>query len=536
VDNRRRAFSILRWAAFALRPLTILEITEALLIVDDDDCEDLSVDELPDTIDEEYIKSGILDLCGSFLKSQITATDGELSSMMIRLAHFSVKQYILCKMPVQDGLLILNEQLRLSNEANQSNILAILCLRYLNYKSVWQLPLQLDSGPIARPFLDYAASSWSEHAKTNGLNHTRVIRFINALFNSTNANWESWRKWFDTTGGNSKKTKLQREISLASPLFYASLLGIHDTVIYLIEEAKLDVNHIDRLNRTALQAACYKGKLSIIKLLLEKGADMAVADNEGVTPLNSASDSGHVEVVKLLLERGADVAVADNDGETPLNSALRNGHIEVVKLLLERGADVAVADNDGWTPLNLASYNGHVEVVKLLLERGADVAVADNKGWTPLNLASYSGHVEMVKLLLERGADVVVVDNNGWTLLISALCNRHVEVVKLLLERGADVAVADNEGETPLNSASCNGHVEVVKLLLEGGANIAVADNEGWMSLNLASRNGHVEVVKLLLERGADIAVADNEGKTPLNSASRNGQCRSGQAASREGC
>lgn len=36
VEDRERAFSILRWTACSLRPLTILELTEALLIRDDD--------------------------------------------------------------------------------------------------------------------------------------------------------------------------------------------------------------------------------------------------------------------------------------------------------------------------------------------------------------------------------------------------------------------------------------------------------------------------------------------------------------------
>ena len=54
--------------------------------------------------------------------------------MTIHLAHFSVKQYILCNMPAQGGLLMANERLRASSEAFQSNILAKLCLRYLNFR------------------------------------------------------------------------------------------------------------------------------------------------------------------------------------------------------------------------------------------------------------------------------------------------------------------------------------------------------------------------------------------------------------------
>jgi len=62
-DRKRiRALSLLRWAAFALRPLKVCEITEALLI--DEDCNDLLIDEMPDSIDEDYIDSEIMSLCG----------------------------------------------------------------------------------------------------------------------------------------------------------------------------------------------------------------------------------------------------------------------------------------------------------------------------------------------------------------------------------------------------------------------------------------------------------------------------------------
>ncbi|TIC90201.1 Vegetative incompatibility protein HET-E-1 [Colletotrichum higginsianum] len=53
--EKNRAFSLLRWAAFALRPLTVCEITEAVLI--NDDCDDLPLDELPDSVDEDYIET-----------------------------------------------------------------------------------------------------------------------------------------------------------------------------------------------------------------------------------------------------------------------------------------------------------------------------------------------------------------------------------------------------------------------------------------------------------------------------------------------
>jgi ankyrin repeat protein len=522
--DKLRALSILRWAAFALRPLTILEITEAVLIVDDS-CEDLSVDELPDAIDEDYVSSEILGLCGSLLEIQKTAPKQDLSLMTIHLAHFSVKQYILCNMPAQGGLLMVNERLRASSEAFQSNVLAKLSLRYLNFRNVWQESLQFRSDPNRRPFRDYAAGSWHQHTKESGSNYEEVVELTNALFSSNNGNWESWKKWFDTNDDKSKMPESQRGITSTNPLFYASLLGLRDTIIYLLEKAKLGVNNIDGFNRTALQAAALKGQTLIVKLLLEKGADVTIANREGWTPLNSASFSGHVKVVKLLLEKGADVTAVMTDRRTPLYSASFNGHVEVVKLLLEKGADVTAVMTDGRTPLYSASFNGHVKVVKLLLEKGADVTAATTGGWTPLNSASFSRHVEVVKLLLEKGAKVTVITTNGWTPLHSASFNGHVEVVKLLLKKGADVTAAMTNGWMPLNSASFSGHVEVVKLLLEKGADVTAATTDGRTPLYSASFSGHVEVVKLLLEKGAEVELKDdNWGRTPLSRTAENGK------------
>lgn len=149
--DKLRALSILRWAAFALRPLTILEITEALLIVDDN-CEDLSADELPEAIDEDYVGSEILGLCGSLLETQKAAPNQDLGSMTIHLAHFSVKQYILCNMPSQGGLLRVNERLCASSETFQSNVFSSLglaeCLQ--RFQTTQSMHLHLQRGPCQR--------------------------------------------------------------------------------------------------------------------------------------------------------------------------------------------------------------------------------------------------------------------------------------------------------------------------------------------------------------------------------------------------
>ncbi|RYP23453.1 hypothetical protein DL767_008810 [Monosporascus sp. MG133] len=519
-DDKTRAISLLRWAAFALRPLTIYEITEAALI--NDECHDLPIDEFPDSIDEDYIDSEILGLCGSLLEIRSTPSEPSAGLRTVHLTHFSVKQYLLCNLPAQEKLLLANGSLQASNEAIESTRLAKLCLRYINYRRVWQGTLREDMGPLGMSFRDYAAASWHHHTTSGVPNDADIIRLANQLFDKTNPNWDAWRRWFDSNE-ELKKEDWTNETRPPSPLYYASKLGLTGTAVYLIKERKYDADERSSFGRTALGASCAEGNVAIVRTLLDVRANVTVANKDGRTPLNSAAGSGHIEVVKLLLEKGADVTIADKFGMTPLHTASFKGYVEVVKLLLEKGADVTVTDKDGWTPLNLASDNGHVEVVKLLFKKGADITAATNNGWTPLNSASDNGHVEVVKLLLEKGADITAATNNRRTPLNSASGNGHVEVVKLLLEKGADVTVSDKSGITPLYIASFKGYVEVAKLLFEKGADITTATNDGWTPLNSAAGSGYIEMVKLFLEKGADVTVTDKFGMMPLHTASFNG-------------
>lgn len=133
--DRSRAHSILRWAAFATRPLTVHEITEALLVVDDDSYGDILVEELPDAIDDEYIDGQIVRLCSSLVEIRGPATTQTLGAMTVHLTHFSVKEYVVSKMIVLEPI---NMRSRSFREAILHNELAKICLRYLNFRSTWR--------------------------------------------------------------------------------------------------------------------------------------------------------------------------------------------------------------------------------------------------------------------------------------------------------------------------------------------------------------------------------------------------------------
>jgi hypothetical protein len=345
--DRTRALAILRCAAFAIRPLTVREMTESVLVADKDECDDILVDELPDALDKAYIDGQIIELCASLVEIREGSDEQSIDTRTVHLIHASVKEYVLWKMTSSS----LNTGLLHSSEATQHNEVAKVCLRYLNFKDVWKYPEISEDLAASRSFRLYAVTSWHQHLMPSANNYSDVIRLINVLFNSVNANWEPLRDWLDTTERSWTTAKPVAEVPLTNPLYYASLCGIYETVLYLIEEMAVDVNYIDKFQRTALQAACARGHVATVQALLSKGASM-VTDSSGRTPLYIGAMDGHTEVVKLLLQHGADLTITNKNRWTLLNAVSESSYLEIVKLLLKCRADLTIASNNRWTLLN----------------------------------------------------------------------------------------------------------------------------------------------------------------------------------------
>ncbi|KAI3579751.1 ankyrin repeat-containing domain protein, partial [Fusarium oxysporum f. sp. albedinis] len=390
--EKKRAFALLRWTAFALRPLTVSEITEAVLIVESDD---LLLEDLPDAVDDHYVNTEIVGLCGPLVEVRNASSNRFAGQRTVHLPHFSVKQYLLYHLPTP-GWILRNSNLHTSCERFQNTVLAKACLQYISLRQVWDGALHDSPHSLSVSFRRYAATTWHQHV-TSGLPRDAVIlRLCMRFLSRDNPTWDSWRTLIDSE--DPKLRGQDAETIPPGPLYYAVEMGLKDVAISLINEQ--NVNETSTLGRSPLGIACTKGFIEVVDLILQNRADITVADNNGWTPVMAASLNGHVEVVKLLLKNKADITVASNGGGTPVYVASFNGHVEVVKLLLKNKADITVVDNDRWTPVMAASFNGHIEVVKLLLENEADIMVVDNEGVTPVIAASLNGHVEVVTLLL----------------------------------------------------------------------------------------------------------------------------------------
>ncbi len=280
--------------------------------------------------------------------------------------------------------------------------------------------------------------------------------------------------------------------------------------------------------RTMLWEAAYRGKLEVVKFLVEQGADMNLPgchlsqhDLE-ITPYCVARHEGRDEVAEYLLQQGAIVSIHTaaylGDYETALSlldddpNLVNSGYLQSVML---PSGELEHRDTEWATPLCYAIVGGNIRIVELIISRGA---IIEPHSKLLLDHAVSTDRVDIVKLLFGNGADLskaprIYDDNSDMSVLLKS----HGVPSK-------DINAPDKMGWPPLPYA-CRGdkgeHPEKVLSLLELGADIDVRSSKGKTALHCVAKAGFLKVINVLMENGANIDAVDNNGETPLYEAIR---------------
>ena len=228
--------------------------------------------------------------------------------------------------------------------------------------------------------------------------------------------------------------------------------------------------------------------LKAIQLFFDAGIDGNVQSGGGLTALMAASKKGRIDVVKKLLDQKVKIDAQGKDGVTALMLAADSDQPDIVNLLLKKNADPNIEDQRGWTALMNAVYRGNSNCVEALAARSREEV---NRG---LLVAALMGHKDTAKVLLDHGAEVDSRAEDGRTPLMLAANKGENDLVSLLLQAGADPTLADKSGATAASLAMAKGFKELAGRLQEAHPPPVAAGppQKGSPNRNSAGANGAV--------------------------------------------
>ncbi|KAI6762402.1 hypothetical protein HG530_008382 [Fusarium avenaceum] len=558
-QTTRRAYVAQRclpWLTFAKRPLSALEIQEALSISIDGN-PGLGSDYHP--VDIPFMVSS----CGGL--ARIECING---SHYIRLFNRTTQDYLRQRL------------------CHKENDVGISCIHYLLSRSdggACQTDADFEKRLQLNPLYDYAAQNWGQHLQniqTPLLSDTTIRDFL--------ANRTTWEGALQAEYAATKDHTRIGNISSGYPrmtetIHLATRAGAANLVAALLANSARSnfINCQDNDGSTALSYAAYAGNSAILEILLANPhVDVDKRDYNGRTPISYAAENGHTLVVSRLLEHGANPNWKDlgrttpfgttSFGTTPLGYAVQHGHVTVVKMLKETGnlselsskreseevtallasaltngfheISEMLGDADGVDPyacpgyasttvLGLAIRNGHENIALKLIDKHGIGQKSDNNqpGVRFLAEAAYIGSSKLVEtLLMTHEVDPNATrfhSPNGLKPIMLAAQQGHGSVVRLLLDHKSIQLDATHRCGTALSLAAANGQVDIVEMLMvDGRMDINQKDDNGRTPLHLAASKAHKEVVDALLRNDTiDVDSQDYFGITPLLAAARAG-------------
>jgi ankyrin repeat protein len=356
------------------------------------------------------------------------------------------------------------------------------------------------------------------------------------------------------------------------PLLMLAVREGHESMIQLLLDNGFSVNHKDSHGRTALHKAVQSCDITIIRMLLDRGA-LIDAPGPKDTVLTVAVRSGRHDIVQTLLDHGADLS--DGRWHVPVFAAVDKRRFDIVDMILLRDVHINDSTRLG-TALYQAAWGGLGTLVKVLLKHGAKADDHEESTRTPLQIATAKCHPRVVRLLIKGGADIdrdewaedppyhdptvaspSIMTDRAWlrwlqthpgsalrltgkrscreaaellsralTPLQIAVILRSSGVVKLLLDSGAN----PNKGQwlTPLQIAVTMGYHDIVEKLLRSGAYLNNTGPDETL-LGLATRRNHETTAKLLIRGGAAVGSNDETRYGPLQLAALYGHVRTMQ-------
>ncbi|KAF8543181.1 hypothetical protein BDD12DRAFT_874965 [Trichophaea hybrida] len=445
--NQTTARSILQWIVWAIRPLTMQELTIAIAILP----EHTSMSSMQDNMHTDLRKVLRL-IFGPMLRIEEDKT--------VHLVHQSAKDFLTGTNIATEEALSLPNWFTSSAKSNLQ--LAVSCLTFLSFDEcehgpvpgqyVWDQDVRKKVEILQNklPLLNYAATHWPEHAWRAGLRD----------------DWDM----------------CQIFLKLAESLQKINLT-------YQI----ITFSRYQRFQTTdPLQITTSLGLIAFAKLLLDGGADINAQGGTHGNPLLAAIDESHEAMVRLLSAH-PDIQIT----EPIVTAAAENRYsgTAVMEVLLSARPDIQITE----PIVTAAAHNWKCgkAVMEVLLSARPDLQIAE----MAVVAVAQNFDKKVTKLLLSTRPDIQITEP-----IVTAAANNWKsgkEVTELLLSARPDIQIT----EPIVTAAAQNGKCgkAVMEVLLSAHPDLLIAE----MAVVAVARNFDEEVIKLLLSTRPDIQIIE---------------------------
>ena len=267
-EKAKIGMAVLMWITYSRRPLQVDEICHAIAIRIGSN--DLNNDDIPTL-------PTLLDCC----QGLVTLDKGALT---VRLVHFTLQEHLRTHPGLFDGT---------------HSTIAEICLTYLNFQHIKDLPAGPSRDPRNTPFLEYSSLYWGTHMRMELSD--RATAFALQLLGQFDSHISAKSLW--KLINNTLPFYYYSADKPFSALHCVSYFGIPEVTDTLIKMDRWDVNQRDSAGMTPLIWAARYGNEEVVRLLLRtKNIQPDQQDaNYGRTALSWAAGNGHEGAVRLFL-------------------------------------------------------------------------------------------------------------------------------------------------------------------------------------------------------------------------------------------
>lgn len=545
-ESKTTVANMLTWLLFASRPLTVVELCEAIQI------------EPTSYLTKEQVCLDYIQSCGHLLQvstgrppngvdyrvnrlpplipvnTRMTELNSEESgtSLYVSFVHQSAKDFLRSH---SSGLAALDGSMDpKKTHAQITDRLVSLLAMDRSFSPLFDAVKDL-------PLLPYAVFNWNYHMREMGADFVSVLDEHKDFFRRSSEARDRWWAWYHLEyPGKEPPTDV--------PLLHmACITGLYHLLEYALLKRNtllglLRAREVNRVwghdQETPLHLMVKQGQDKMVHLLLKYGADVSIKNVRGKAALDSAAFLGPYAVFLLLaasrtsreiLEADAKTSISHRGRETLLHTAARGGHQDICRELVEKWHyDVEAKDKDGFTPLLVAVRCQHLSLASFLVKNlGAKTTPRIKILESAFYLRERSRiNQALDSLSLNLGVDINAADEDGNTIF-----HRSYSPAFIMLEQcitaGLDFSKRNEEGETVLhrNFWLSATHERLHLVLKESHLGINARDSHGRTPLHaLVTAAAHPDQapwsldlrnLAALLDFGADRSLMDAHGRTP---------------------